>query len=69
MTTLAEALIDQLEGLGVEVVFGIPGVHTIELYRGLKHSSIRHYTPRMSKAQDLWPMAMRAPPENRVYAC
>ena len=27
-------------------VFGIPGVHTVELYRGLAGSSIRHVTPR-----------------------
>ena len=27
-------------------MFGIPGVHTVELYRGLARSSIRHVTPR-----------------------
>ncbi len=31
---------------GVDTVFGIPGVHTIELYRGLGSSKIRHITPR-----------------------
>ena len=31
---------------GVETLFGIPGVHTIELYRGLAGSGIRHVTPR-----------------------
>ena len=46
MTTIGEALIEQLEARGVDVVFGIPGVHTIELYRGLAGSSIRHITPR-----------------------
>ena len=46
MTTIGEALIKQLEAQGVDVVFGIPGVHTIELYRGLAGSSIRHITPR-----------------------
>lgn len=35
-----------LEAYGVETVFGIPGVHTVELYRGLAGSSIRHITPR-----------------------
>jgi acetolactate synthase I/II/III large subunit len=30
----------------VDTVFGIPGVHTIELYRGLQGSSISHITPR-----------------------
>jgi acetolactate synthase-1/2/3 large subunit len=41
-----EALIGMLQARGVEVVFGIPGVHTLELYRGLAASSIRHVTPR-----------------------
>jgi thiamine pyrophosphate-dependent acetolactate synthase large subunit-like protein len=35
-----------LEAYGVEVIFGIPGVHNVELYRGLEGSSIRHVTPR-----------------------
>src|SRR5215212_3890173 len=46
MTTVGEALIALLEGYGVDTVFGIPGVHTIELYRGLARSPIRHITPR-----------------------
>ena len=46
MTTVGEALITLLEGYGVDTVFGIPGVHTIELYRGLARSKIRHVTPR-----------------------
>jgi len=35
-----------LKTYGVEVVFGIPGVHTVELYRGLDGSGLRHVTPR-----------------------
>jgi acetolactate synthase-1/2/3 large subunit len=46
MTTLGEALIALLEAHGVDTVFGIPGVHTVELYRGLARSKIRHVTPR-----------------------
>ena len=46
MTTIGEALIGLLEAHGVDTVFGIPGVHTIELYRGLARSKIRHVTPR-----------------------
>src|SRR5262245_5251887 len=46
MTTTGEALIALLEAHGVDTVFGIPGVHTIELYRGLADSTIRHVTPR-----------------------
>ncbi len=43
---LGEQLITLLEHYGVTTVFGIPGVHTIEMYRGLTSSSIQHITPR-----------------------
>ncbi|MDE3240391.1 MAG: 5-guanidino-2-oxopentanoate decarboxylase [Paracoccaceae bacterium] len=46
MTSVGEALVRGLKARGVTVVFGIPGVHTIELYRGLPGSGIRHVTPR-----------------------
>ncbi|MBC7141404.1 MAG: hypothetical protein H5U18_04495, partial [Rhodobacteraceae bacterium] len=46
MTTVGEALVKALEAHGVRTVFGIPGVHTVELYRGLAGSTIRHVTPR-----------------------
>ncbi|AJO80289.1 5-guanidino-2-oxopentanoate decarboxylase [Pseudomonas sp. MRSN 12121] len=46
MATCGEVLVKLLEGYGVEQVFGIPGVHTVELYRGLARSSIEHVTPR-----------------------
>jgi acetolactate synthase-1/2/3 large subunit len=46
MTTIGEALVTLLERHGVDTVFGIPGVHTVELYRGLAGSKIRHVTPR-----------------------
>ena len=46
MTSTGEALVAQLKARGVETVFGIPGVHTVELYRGLAKSGIRHVTPR-----------------------
>ena len=46
MATCGEVLVKLLEGYGVEQVFGIPGVHTVELYRGLASSSINHVTPR-----------------------
>jgi len=44
--TVGEWLIDLLEVNDVDVVFGIPGVHTAALYRGLAASTIRHVTPR-----------------------
>jgi acetolactate synthase I/II/III large subunit len=46
MTSVGEALIAGLRARGVDVVFGIPGVHTVELYRGLGRSGIRHVTAR-----------------------
>ncbi|MBA1202224.1 5-guanidino-2-oxopentanoate decarboxylase [Pseudomonas capeferrum] len=46
MTTCGEFLVKQLRAWGVDTVFGIPGVHTVELYRGLPDSGISHITPR-----------------------
>lgn len=46
MTTCGEFLVKQLEAWEVDRVFGIPGVHTVELYRGLPGSNIRHVSPR-----------------------
>ncbi|MEM7216947.1 MAG: 5-guanidino-2-oxopentanoate decarboxylase [Pseudomonadota bacterium] len=40
------ALAPLLEARGVTDVFGIPGNHTVELYRGLAQSTIRHITTR-----------------------
>jgi thiamine pyrophosphate-dependent acetolactate synthase large subunit-like protein len=44
--TCGEAIVRLLEAYGVETVFGIPGVHTLELYRGLVDSPIRHVLAR-----------------------
>jgi acetolactate synthase-1/2/3 large subunit len=44
--TCGEAVVRLLEQHGVDTVFGIPGVHTLEIYRGLGASPIRHVTPR-----------------------
>ena len=46
MTSFGEAAIGLLAEYGVTTVFGIPGVHTLELYRGLPGSGVRHVTPR-----------------------
>ncbi|WP_298677562.1 5-guanidino-2-oxopentanoate decarboxylase [uncultured Lentibacter sp.] len=46
MPTVGEALVQRLKVHGVRHVFGIPGVHTVELYRGLAASGIAHITPR-----------------------
>ncbi len=41
-----EAIIDLLTQYKVDTVFGIPGTHSIELYRGLESSGIKHILPR-----------------------
>jgi 5-guanidino-2-oxopentanoate decarboxylase len=41
-----EALMHLLEDYGVNMVFGIPGEHTLELYRGIEKSNVRAITPR-----------------------
>jgi acetolactate synthase-1/2/3 large subunit len=46
LRTVGERLAEGLAARGVDVIFGIPGVHTIELYRGLADGRIRHVTPR-----------------------
>lgn len=41
-----EALIGLLEAYGVDTIFGIPGVHNIEMYRALPRSNIKHVLVR-----------------------
>src|SRR5581483_5173054 len=44
--TCGQAAIALLERYGVDTVFGMPGVHTLELYRGLIGSRVRHISVR-----------------------
>ena len=44
--TCGEALMHLLESYGVDTVFGIPGEHTLELYRGIETSKVRHVLVR-----------------------
>lgn len=44
--SFGQFLMELLHLYDVEFVFGIPGVHTAELYRGLENSPITHITPR-----------------------
>jgi 5-guanidino-2-oxopentanoate decarboxylase len=44
--TSGQAVISLLEAYGVDTVFGMPGVHTLELYKGLAASRIRHILVR-----------------------
>ncbi len=46
MAKVGETVARAIANRGFDVVFGIPGVHTLELYRGLKGSGLRHVTPR-----------------------
>ncbi len=46
MNTVGMRLVEGLHARGVEVIFGIPGVHTVEMYRGLSGSPVRHVTAR-----------------------
>jgi 5-guanidino-2-oxopentanoate decarboxylase len=41
-----EALVGLLEAYGVDTVFGIPGVHNVEMYRALPRSKITHILTR-----------------------
>ncbi len=45
-TTCGAHLAQLLEAYGVRHVFGIPGVHNVEMYRGLWQTKIRHISPR-----------------------
>ncbi len=44
--TCGQAVISLIEAYGVDTVFGIPGVHTLELYKGLAGTAIRHVLVR-----------------------
>ena len=44
--TCGQAVPMLLEAYGVDTVFGIPGVHTLELYKGMTETSIRHVQTR-----------------------
>ena len=46
MKTCGEVLVEILQNYGIDTIFGIPGVHTVELYRGLPNTDIQHITPR-----------------------
>jgi 5-guanidino-2-oxopentanoate decarboxylase len=45
-SSIGEALVGLLESYGVDTIFGIPGVHNVEMYRALPQSAVRHILPR-----------------------
>ena len=44
--TCGEAIVSLLEAYGIDTAFGIPGVHTLDFYRGLENSTMRVVTAR-----------------------
>jgi 5-guanidino-2-oxopentanoate decarboxylase len=44
--TIGQYLVELLVANGIDTVFGIPGVHNLELYRGLASANIRHVLVR-----------------------
>ncbi len=44
--TCGEAVAALIEAYGVDTVFGIPGVHTLELYKGIAATGLRHVLAR-----------------------
>jgi 5-guanidino-2-oxopentanoate decarboxylase len=44
--SIGQYLVDLLVANGIDTVFGIPGVHNLELYRGLAGADIRHVLVR-----------------------
>ena len=46
MTTLGARLSRMLRDRGVDTIFGIPGVHNVELYRGIEEAGLRHVLAR-----------------------
>ncbi len=45
-STIGRYVVELLAANGIDVVFGIPGVHTLELYRGLALTGMRHILVR-----------------------
>ncbi len=45
-TTCADFILSKLSEAGIDIVFGIPGVHNIEFYRTFPDHPLRHVTPR-----------------------
>lgn len=45
-STVGCYVVELLAANGIDVVFGVPGVHTLELYRGLAASGMRHVLVR-----------------------
>jgi len=49
----ADVIVGLMESYGIDTIFGIPGVHTVEFYRALTASGLRHVTPRHEQGAGL----------------
>ncbi|WP_420403780.1 5-guanidino-2-oxopentanoate decarboxylase [Nisaea sp.] len=49
----ADVIVGLMESYGIDTIFGIPGVHTVEFYRALTASGVRHVTPRHEQGAGL----------------
>lgn len=49
----ADVIVGLMESYGIDTIFGIPGVHTVEFYRALTTSGLRHVTPRHEQGASL----------------
>jgi 5-guanidino-2-oxopentanoate decarboxylase len=51
--TCGEAVMKLLSAYGVDTVFGMPGTHTVDLYRGIARAEIRHVQCRNEQGASL----------------
>src|SRR6202789_2146390 len=51
--TCGEAVMKLLAAYGVNTVFGMPGTHTVELYRGIARTGMRHVQCRNEQGASL----------------
>ena len=66
--TGGELVVRSLAAHGVELVFGIPGTHNLELYAHLERHGIRHLSPPTSRAPATRPTVTRARRDGRVWS-
>ena len=67
--TGGEAVVRALSEHGVELLFGIPGTHTLELHRHLSTYGIRHVTPRHEAGGGLRRRRLRADQRAAPASC
>ena len=61
--SLGAQISHNLREWGVDVIFGIPGVHNQEMYRGIEEAGLRHILARHEQAS--WQMVTQGHVANR----